>query len=58
MKTYILTGDVIHAGRVEVKANSLTEAVEKAEAGSCELMEFDRHFLFDWNGDDDSVEEV
>lgn len=30
---YFLTGDIIHAGRVVVTADSLEEAIAKAEAG-------------------------
>ena len=33
MTTYILTGDILHAGRVAVEADNLTDAIAKAEAG-------------------------
>jgi hypothetical protein len=57
MKRYFLMGDIAHPGKVSVIADSLDEALKKADAG--EFTVFDEQgdcLAFDWNGDADSVE--
>jgi hypothetical protein len=34
---FILTGDILHAGKVAVEADTLDEAIEKAETGDFEV---------------------
>lgn len=55
MARYELTGDVIHAGVVTVEADSLEEAIEKAEAGMFgELLDEDgKNLGFVFCGDTD-----
>jgi hypothetical protein len=54
---FMLVGDIRHAGRVEVDAASLAEALDKADAGDFVVHdEQGRLLAFDWNGDDGTVE--
>ena len=55
---YILTGLVSFNASVEVEANSLEEAVKKAEIEQeYELVDgWPKHANFEWDGDTDSVE--
>ncbi len=56
-KRFILTGDISHPGRIAVEAETLDEAVQKADDGDFEV--YDEHgkcLAFDWNGDDSTVE--
>lgn len=58
-KTFTLTGDVRHPGRVRVRAASLAEAVEKAQQGDFTVYDEQNTCLaFDYNCDKDSVEVV
>ncbi len=56
-KTFILVGDILHAGRVQVNAKTFDEALKKAEAGDFVVFnETSKGLGFEWNGDDDTVE--
>ena len=56
-KTFILMGDILHAGRVAVQASSLKEALDKADDGDFEVFdETEKQLGFSWNGDKSSVE--
>ena len=59
MKKFYLMGDIIHTGVVVVEAETLDEAINKAEVGDdFEVWdEQDKHLLFKWNEDKDSVTE-
>ncbi len=53
MKTYMLMGDIRHAGRIEVQADSPEEAIRLAEGGEFTVFEEQHKDLgFDWNGED------
>jgi hypothetical protein len=56
-KTFILTGDVCHPGKVQIRAKTLNEALAKAEKGEFTVYDEQNECLaFDWNGDESSVE--
>jgi len=58
-KKYILTGDIIHAGRVEVSARSLEEAIDKAEDGDFKVVdEVNKDMKFEFCGDEDGGVQV
>ena len=59
MKKFYLMGDIIHTGVVVVEAETLEDAINKAEVGDdFEVWdEQDKHLLFKWNEDNDSVRE-
>ncbi len=53
---YILTGDVQHPGRISVEADTLLEALAKAEEGQFIVYdEQDDCLAFIWNGDTDGT---
>jgi hypothetical protein len=57
-KIYILVGDIKYPGRIAVKANGLDEALRKAEQGEFEVFEhINKCLAFEWNGNEDTVEE-
>jgi hypothetical protein len=59
MRTYILTGDINHAGRVEVEADSLEEALSKADDGDFEVLDEDgKNLGFDFCGDTEGGVEI
>ena len=52
MKTYILVGDICHPGRITVQAETLEEAVEKADEGDFVVYDEDgKNLAFTWNRD-------
>lgn len=58
MTKYLLTGDIRHAGRVAVEADTPDEAVRKAAEGEFEVFdEMHRCLAFDHNGEEPTVEE-
>lgn len=58
MAKYILTGDILHPGRIKVEANSPEEAIAKAEVGDFLVYdEMQRHLAFDHNGETPVLEE-
>lgn len=58
MKTHILMGDIRHAGRIEIQAESPDEAIRLAEAGEFTVFEEQHKDLgFDWNGEEPEVVE-
>ena len=58
-KNYVLQGDYTQHVVVRVQANSLEEAVAKAEACHGQVVDFcpDLYCSFEWDGDEESVEE-
>jgi hypothetical protein len=59
MSKYILTGDIAHAGRVEVEAESLEEALAKADDGDFEVVDEDgKNLGFEFCGDTDGGVEI
>jgi hypothetical protein len=57
--TYYLTGDIVHAGVVLVEADSLDEAIAKAEAGEFEVHdEAGKDLAFTFCGDTDGGVEI
>lgn len=59
MAKYILTGDIRHAGRVEVEADNLEEALEKADDGDFEVLdEGGKDLAFDFCGDNEGGVEI
>ena len=47
---FIFTGDVLHAGKVAVTADTEEEAHEKLKAGDFEVYDEESHHLgFNWN---------
>ena len=58
MTTYILVGEIRHPGRIEVEADTLDQALEKADNGEFVIYDEQNNCLaFDWNTDVESVEE-
>jgi len=58
-KRFILTGDIKHPGRIAVNASTLEEALRKAEDGEFSVYDESHKILaFEWNGDQNSVEEL
>ena len=57
MKKFYLVGDILHVGVVEVEAETLDEAINKAEVGDDFKVwdEEDKHLIFKWNEDEDTV---
>ena len=54
MKKFYLTGDILKPGVVEVEAETLDEALEKAEQGEFRVYdEQDSCMGFTWCGDDE-----
>lgn len=52
MPRFILTGDILHPGKVAVVADTLEEAASLAEKGEFEIVdEQNRHLAFDWGGE-------
>ncbi len=50
MKFY-LTGDILHPGIIEVEADTLDDAINKAECGEFAIWEEqDNYLAFDWAG--------
>ena len=58
MKRFILTGDVIQAGRVSVMAETKEEAITKAEMGDFEkVVDTSKPYGFTSDGDDEHIVE-
>ena len=57
--SFILTGDIIHSGRVRVVADSQEEALKKAERGEFEVYEeHQKNLAFSFDGSpEDHIEE-
>ncbi len=56
-KRFILTGDILHPGRVVIEARDLDEALRRAADGDFEVYDESKKQLgFEWNGDPDTVE--
>jgi uncharacterized membrane protein len=59
MATYILTGDIRHAGRVRVEATTPEEALDAAAAGTFAVVEeAGRNLAFEFCGDEEGGVEV
>jgi hypothetical protein len=57
MPRFILTGDIICAGKVSVVAETVEKAIEKAEKGDFErVMDLNKPYGFTFDGDDDHIE--
>jgi hypothetical protein len=57
MPKFILTGDIIQAGKVSVIAATKEEAIAKAEAGDFDkIIETSKPYGFNFDGDDDHIE--
>ena len=57
MKTWILIGDILHPGKVQVEAETIDQAIAKAERGDFEVYdEMHKCLAFAWNGDEDTVQ--
>ena len=56
-KDFILTGDIRHPGKIKVTAETLEEALKKADDGDFVVYdEMNKCLAFDWNGDESTVE--
>ena len=56
-RSYLLVGDILHPGRILVKATSLGHALTLADNGEFGVYEEQNDCLaFHWNGDEESVE--
>lgn len=53
MAKYVLTGDIRYAGRIEVGAETLEEALAKADDGDFEVLDQGKADAFDFCGDED-----
>lgn len=54
---FIIVGDICHPGRIDVEADTLDEALDKAEAGQFVVHDKqDDCLAFTWNGDVDTIE--
>ena len=55
---FILTGDILHPGQIEVKADNLDEALDAANDGNFVVRdEENKHLAFVWCGDDPEIVE-
>ena len=58
MKRFMITGDICHAGRIDVEADSLGEALLKAASGEFVVHEEAANVLaFQWDGNEEEVVE-
>lgn len=58
MTTFLLTGDIAHAGVIAVEAETVDEALDKAEAGEFVVHdETDSCLAFTWDGDGNAITE-
>lgn len=61
IKLYKLKGDILHPGMIEVRAKSLTNALDLAEDGIFTIRhESNQHLAFEWDGEgyDDEAEDI
>ena len=53
MKTFLFTGDIRHAGRIKIEAETVEEAFKKMENGDFSIWDEEHKNLgFDHNGED------
>ena len=58
MTTFRITGDIAHPGVIKVEAETVDEALAKADAGEFVVYdEMDSCLAFTWDGDADAIEE-
>ena len=58
MTTFRITGDIAHPGVIEVEAETVDEALAKADAGEFVVYdELDDCLAFKWDGNADGVTE-